>query len=169
MAAKKYFLYAVVFVFISMITQALLIAFVPNILFAIAKQRSGKPLNTVIHAPATDAKLRKVVLPNPDFIYSAVFYDISDGDLHITAQFPDSSQYASMAFYDTKTQPYFVMNNMESGKENVDIILSVTGKGANIVHSPTSQGVVLMRFLVKDSSMATPTFKLQKLFRVEKM
>src|SRR4051812_49422051 len=96
----------VLFGFIVFAIQHLFIAYLPNIIFAIAKHRSAKPLNTVIYAPKTDAKLRRVVLPNPDFIYNACFYDASKSDLLITGEFPDSTQFASLAFYGDNVQPY---------------------------------------------------------------
>src|SRR4051812_43111757 len=96
----------ILFVVVVFVTQHLFIAYVPNMIFAIAKHRSAKPLNTVIYAPRTDAKLRRVVLPNPDFIYNACFYDASENDILITGEFPDSTQYSSLAFYGDNVQPY---------------------------------------------------------------
>ena len=77
MKAKDKVILLVWFVAIVFVTQHLFIVFAPNLIFIIAKHRSGKPLNTVIIAPKTDAKLRRVVLPNPDFIYNDIKLEVS--------------------------------------------------------------------------------------------
>jgi uncharacterized membrane protein len=169
MVNKMFFLYTVLFVFLSMLTQALFIAHVPDIIFYLAKHRSEKPLNTVIHAPVTNAKLRKVVLPNPDFIYSAVFYDISEYDLQISTHFPSDSQYACMAFYNDKAQPYFIINNLNNRKGKITVGLTSSSENDERIKSPSRQGVILMRYLVKDSFQMSKTFMLQKMFRINKI
>jgi uncharacterized membrane protein len=149
--------------------QRLFIAYVPNIIFMIAKYRSHKPLNTVIYAPPTDAKLRKVVLPNPDFIYNACFYDISKTDLLITGDFPDSSQYASLAFYGEDMQPYYVMNNQVGLKNHFRLRLSCVGRIRADIVSPAKQGSFLMRLLVSDSAQMKRTLEIQKAFKVQEI
>ncbi len=148
-------------------TQHLFIAFVPNIIFGIAKHRSEKPLNTVIAAPKTDARLRKVVLPNPDFIYSACFYDASERDLLITGEFPDSMQYASLAFYGNNVQPYRVMNNQVGLKRQFKLRLSSVNRIRSEVATPTKQGAILLRVLVTDSAQMNKALALQKKFKVQ--
>jgi uncharacterized membrane protein len=169
MSIKNYTKHAFIFVAIVFVSQHLFIAFVPNLIFVIAKQRSGKPLNTVIHAPKTDAKLRKVVLPNPDFIYSAVFYDLSENDLHISGLFPDSSQYTSIAFYGSNAQPFHVINNLDGRRKNLNMRLSMEFEDEDIVKSPTKQGVVLMRYLIKSPKEFERTKRLQMMFKIQEV
>jgi uncharacterized membrane protein len=147
--------------------QYLFIAYVPNIIFLIAKYRSQKPLNTVIYAPPTDAKLRRVVLPNPDFIYNACFYDLTSTDLLITGEFPDSTQYGSLAFYGENMQPYYVMNNQVGLKRHFKLRLSHAGRIRPDITSQGKQGSFLLRLLVSDSSQMGRTLEIQKAFKVQ--
>ncbi|MFN8323162.1 MAG: DUF1254 domain-containing protein [Chitinophagales bacterium] len=154
----------IVFVYL---VQLISINYVPNIIFQIAKIKSGKPLNTVIHAPKTDASLRKVVLPNPDFIYSACFFDVRDNDLLITGVFPDTSQYCSLAFYGNDVQPFYVINNLQGFKANYKVRLSGVGRVNGCIKSASKQGVVLMRILATDSSQTGNALNIQSKFKVE--
>jgi uncharacterized membrane protein len=149
--------------------QRLFIAYAPNLIFAIAKYRSHAPLNTVIYAPPTDAKLRKVVLPNPDFIYNACFYDVTKTDLLITGDFPDSTQYASLAFYGEDMQPYYVMNNQVGLKKHFKLRLTHSNRIRGDIRSPGKQGSFLLRLLVKDSIGIKRTLDIQKAFKVEEL
>ena len=157
------------FVFIVFITQHLFIAYVPQLVFAIAKHRKPQPVNTVYHAGKTDASLRKVVLPNPDFIYSACFFNLSKNDLLITGEFPDTSQYCSLAFYDDNVQPYYVRNNLQGFKNKYTIRLSAVNRVQRTLRAKTKQGTVLMRILVTDSSQMANAKRIQQLFKVKEV
>lgn len=163
-SAIKYLLLLVV---VALVVQQLFIAFVPDMVFAIAKKRSAQPLNTVIHAPKTDANLRRVVLPNPDFVYSACFYDLSNNDIVITGKFPDTSHYCSLAFYADNVQPYYVINNLQGFRPDYKIRLSHVGRVNGTIKSPTKQGAVLMRILATDSIQISTAQKLQQQFKVQ--
>jgi uncharacterized membrane protein len=167
MRKRKFLPRLLVFAAIVFVTQYLFIAYLPNLIFAIAKYHSHEPLNTVIYAPKTNAKLRKVVLPNPDFIYNACFYDASEKDILITGEFPDSTQYSSLAFYGNNVQPYYVKNNQVGMKSRFKIRLSSVGRIHSDVRTPTKQGAVLMRILVTDSAQLKNALALQKTFRVD--
>ncbi len=159
----------ILFAAITFATQYLFIAYLPNIIFCIGKYRSGKPLNTVIYAPKTDANLRKVVLPNPDFIYNACFYDVTAKDILITGEFPDSIQYASLAFYGNNVQPYYVMNNQTGLKQRFKLRLSSVNRIRGDVSTPTKQGTVLLRLLVTDSLQMDKALCIQKAFKVREL
>ncbi len=154
------------FVVVMFVTQYLFIAYVPAMIFAIAKQRKPEPVNTVYHAGKTDATLRKVVLPNPDFIYSACFFDLSKNDLVITGEFPDTSQYCSIAFYDDNVQPWYVRNNLQGFKNKYSIRLSSVNRVQRTLRAKTKQGTVLMRILVTDSAQLAHAKRIQKSFKV---
>lgn len=167
MKARKVLVRALIFAILVYVVQQVLVAYVPNLIFQIAKVKSGKPLNTVIHAPKTDAALRKVVLPNPDFIYSACFFDVSDNDILITGEFPDTAQYCSLAFYGNDVQPFYVMNNLQGFKRNYKIRISSVGRVNGCIKPVSNQGVVLMRILATDPLQVTKALKLQRKFKVE--
>jgi uncharacterized membrane protein len=162
---KKYLKPVILFVAIVVVTQYYFIAFLPNIIFAIAKFRSGKPLNTIIQAPKTDAKLRRVVLPNPDFMYDACFYDVSKNDLLITGEFADTTQYCSLAFYAANVQPYYVMNNLQGFKKKYSLRLSSVARVNGCIKTPSTQGTLLMRVLVTDSTQYANAKRLQQIFK----
>jgi uncharacterized membrane protein len=166
MKIRSYIIRGILFCTIVFAVQYLFIASIPNLVFFIAKHRSGKPLNTVIQAPKTDAKLRKVVLPNPDFVYNAVFYDVCKSDLIVSGEFPDSSQYCALAFYGDNAQPYRVINNLKTNSKSFKFHLSQKKSDSITVVSPTSQGALLMRILVTDNEQYKNAIQLQKLMKV---
>lgn len=145
-------------------TQHFVIAMLPRLVFEIAKHRFGQPLNTIFHAPRTDARSRKVVLPNPDFIYSSCLFDAGHHDIVLKGEFPDASQYCSLSFYDSEVQPYDVLNN-DSGSMSFEIRLSTKGTPGSIAPK-TSQGAVLLRILAADASQLNEALRIQKTFSV---
>lgn len=161
---KNIFIRVLLFVVVVFVTQSVFIAFIPRMVFGIAKHRFEQPLNTIIHAPRTDAKLRRVVLPNPDFIYSACFFDVTQHDIILKGDFPDSSQYCSISFYDNEVQPFHVVNNC-SGDKNFEIRLSSKNASGKTI-SKTLQGAALLRILVTDSAQISEALRIQKLFSV---
>ncbi len=154
------------FVLIVATVQHLFIAFVPDIIFAIAQYRKPQPLNTIIHATQPDAQMRQVVLPNPDFIYSACFYNVTENDLIISGEFPDTSQYCSLAFYDNTCQPFFVSNNLHGMAKNYTIRLKTYNKGQHGVVAKSNRGVILMRILVTNAAQAANAKRIQTKFKV---
>ncbi len=157
----------VLFAVIVFAVQYLFIAAVPSLVFAIAKVRKPQPMNTVYHAGKTDAGMREVVLPNPDFIYSACFFDLSKNDLVITGEFPDTSQYCSLAFYDDNAQPWYVRNNLQGFKNKYSIRLSSVNRVVRTLRAKTKQGTVLMRILVTDPAQMANAKRLQQSFKVK--
>lgn len=154
------------FVLIIAVVQHMFIAYVPNIIFAIAQFRKPQAENTVIHALSTNAKMRKVVLPNPDFIYSACFYNVSNNDLVISGEFPDSSQYCSVAIYDNTTLPFYVSNNLSNQVKDFKLRLSKSKNSASDIVAKTKRGVILMRVLATDENQINNAKRIQQLFKV---
>jgi uncharacterized membrane protein len=158
---KKGYLYFVAFITIAALTQWALIKYMPNLVHAIAIHRVKKTNQWINNGP-TDASMRTVVMPNPDFVYSALFYDVSEHDIQISGTLPDSV-YASLSFYDDRCQPYAVYNNLtphHSGQ--FSIVISRDGiKGANGVKAQTAQGEILCRYLLKGDSAYVKTRALQ--------
>lgn len=166
MKARSILKNTLLFALLVFAVQYLFIAFLPNLIFAIAKHRSGKELNTVIHAPKTDANLRRVVLPNPDFVYSACFYDVSQTDLLIKGTFPDTSQYCSLSFYGSNVQPYYVMNNLQGRKKQFRVRLSGAHRVNGTLRAVSKQGAVLLRILATDSAQRQNALQIQQAFTV---
>jgi uncharacterized membrane protein len=130
------------------------------------KQRAAQ-INTVYHAPPTSPAQRTVVMPSPDLLYSIIRFDISKGPLHITAPFPKDT-YWSLSFYSTNTVNYFTINDRQTKTNPLEIVLAPKGStaapphNALIVESPGTKGVVLARFLVKDTRRLADLVTIQK-------
>ncbi len=154
------------FAVIVWVAQYLFIAYVPNIIFGVAQFRKPQPVNTVIHNGPTDATMRKVVLPNPDFIYSACFYDLTDNDLIIEGEFADSTQYCSLSFYGDDVQPYYVRNNMQGFKPKYSIRFSSVNRVVRTLRAKTKKGVILMRILATTPQQMARAKQLQATFKV---
>ncbi|HSD05768.1 DUF1254 domain-containing protein [Flavobacterium sp.] len=110
---------------------------------------------------------RVVPLPNPDFLYSTINYDLKDEVLKISGIVPDST-YWSISAYQENTTNYFVENE-EKVKAKFEYYLAPEGSTAavlknipkeKIIYSPTTKGLILFRYLV---SKAYPVQKLSEL------
>jgi uncharacterized membrane protein len=167
---KKGVVALLIVVCVAFITQFLLIYFLPQIVYKVGVMASKKPYNTLINAPKTDSRLRRVVLPNPDFIYSAVLYDVSEHDIVLTGEFPDTAQYASIGFYGNDVQPYRVINNIDAGSGRYSIRLTTSEKTPTnkfVVKAKTAKGSILIRMLVTDSLQASKALEIQNRLKVE--
>jgi uncharacterized membrane protein len=150
---KKFAVNALIVLVLAFIIQWMFIRYVPNVVYRIAVHRSGETGNQWIHAGRTDAKMRRVVLPNPDFVYSALFYDIRESELEVSGVLPDSG-YASVSFYDDRCQPYYIYNNLSAhstGKFHFKLSMKPSNS-ANEIHAKTNRGVLICRYLVKGDS-----------------
>lgn len=108
--------------------------------------------NEVRMLPFPEEDSRAVVMPNPDFAYVSMFYDIGEGPLNITGQMPDST-YWSVALYEPNTSNHYVKNDMQYGSSNLNVVIapesqsSTTIDGAELINSPTKEGFLLIRIL----------------------
>lgn len=165
---KKLIIGLTIALLVVFITQLLFIKYTPDLVYRIAVRRAGGSLNHWINAPKTDASLRRVVLPNPDFVYSALFYDVSKKDVIVSGVFPDSS-YASIAFYDDRCQPFFVYNNLaEKQKGNFRFELSKDDRtGPGQLKPKMNKGVIICRFLMTTDSSYQKMLAYQQLLKSE--
>ncbi len=122
-----------------------------------ALSRPGAAVNqfSVLMAPDENAKL--VVKPNPDFAYATLFYDLTDGPIHILGAMPDSI-YWSVALYQENTVNFYVKNDMQYDSDTLNIIISddAMDQEADIeqIVSPEKTGFVLIRVLVAERDEA---------------
>jgi uncharacterized membrane protein len=149
---KKLYIPVLFFVAIALLTQWLVIKYVPDMVHAIAIHRVPL-INQWINNDKTDARMRRVVLPNPDFKYSALFYDVTEHEITITGTLPDST-YASVAFYDNRCLPYYVYNNLSAERKgHFEFQISKnTSNGPKQLQPKTNTGVIICRYLVKNDS-----------------
>ena len=88
-------------------------------------------------------------MPNPDFLYSTIFYDLSEKDLNINANMPDST-YWSVSFYKPNTINWFVKNDQEFVTNNLDLTLTFNDSvSENVIKSPVKKGFMIIRILVE--------------------
>lgn len=112
---------------------------------------------------------RVIPLPNPDFLYSTINYDLNENVLKISGIVPDST-YWSISAYQENTTNYFVENE-EKVKSKFEYYLAPEGSTSEIlknipkekiIYSPTTKGLILFRYLV---SKAYPVKELAELQR----
>jgi uncharacterized membrane protein len=158
---KRTFSLLLFFIAIAAFTQWVVIKYIPNAVHAIAVWRVHKT-NEWISNNKTSDSMRTVVLPNPDFIYSALFYNVREHDLTVNGVLPDSV-YGSVAFYDDRCQPFYVYNNLDSTRKGAFhfLLSSQTSTGDNQVKAKSGTGVIICRYLVKSDSAFAAMKQLQ--------
>ena len=129
----------------------------PNVVFAVASANIGLEKNVFVLTDLPNSDLRKVVKPNPDFLYVIAKYDLSEGPLRLTGTLPHSS-YWSLALYQPNTINFYVKNDQQFNQPELNLILrydqddiSPTATEPSII-SPTIKGMILFRILAIDPS-----------------
>jgi uncharacterized membrane protein len=108
--------------------------------------------NVFLHLDQPTANNRAVGMLNPDLVYSAAAFDLSEGPVRVTV--PISGLYMSLSFYAANTDNFFVMNDLQVKDGRFDIVLvgSVAAdpniQGVHIVRSPTTTGIIALRCFV---------------------
>ena len=158
MRILKYILPIVV---LSFFFYKMTIKYVPDVIYSRVKSKmlgqSAIQENELRLLPFPDENSRAVVMPNPDFAYVSMFYDLSDGPLHVTGKMPDST-YWSVALYEPNTSNHFVKNDMQYGNSNLNIVIGNLDQkptlvsGAELINSPTKEGFLLLRLLGTERS-----------------
>lgn len=144
---------------IAAVTHGALLYFGPSLVMSrllgrMADRAGG--FNAMVHMPRPNAANDTVVRSSPDLLYSACPYDLSAGQLRVTADVPQGT-YWSMSFYDANTNNYRVINDSQATAGAVLIVLrsnsaDLPPAGAEVVTSPTKRGVVLIRTLINDDA-----------------
>jgi len=131
----------------------LTINFIPKIVYEVFHYKIEKNQNIkdneIKHFDIPSDQSRNVVMPNPDFLYSTIFYDLSEKDLNINANMPDST-YWSVSFYKPNTINWFVKNDQEFDTNNLDLTLTFNdSKSENVITSPVEKGFMIIRILIE--------------------
>ena len=138
----------------SVCSYNLTIHYIPNIVYGVfhnkIEKNQGIRDNEIKHFDIPNYKSRDVVMPNPDFLYSVSFYDLSSGDLKLKGNMPDST-YWSVSFYKPNTINWYVKNDKEFNSNMLELNLTINNtKGENIIHSPVKKGLMIIRILVEN-------------------
>jgi len=151
---KKIFFYLWILLIMSVCSYNLTIHYIPNIVYEVFHNKIEKNQsigdNEIKHFVIPNHKSRDVVMPNPDFLYSVSFYDLSSGDLKLKGDMPDST-YWSVSFYKPNTINWYVKNDKEFNSNKLELNLTINNtKGENIIHSPVKKGLMIIRILVEN-------------------
>ena len=142
----------------------------------IASQRITN-VNTLRFAERPSPEKNRVVpLPNPDFLYSSINYDIKDNILKITGKVPDST-YWSIATYQANTTNFFVANDDQVDGNFEYYLVKEGSKSAvlkdipkeKIIYSPSKTGLVLFRYLISKAYPFNTLVDLQHSVKVERL
>ena len=131
----------------------LTIHYIPNIVYAVFHYKIEKNQNIkdneIKHFDIPSDQSRNVVMPNPDFLYSISFYDLSKGEVNLKGTMPDST-YWSVAFYKPNTINWYVKNDREFKTNQLDLKLSLVDNDEK-THSITCQVDIVDNPLVTTS------------------
>jgi hypothetical protein len=117
--------------------------------------QAGGP-NRLLHQPLPDADWRLVVRPSTDLLYSALAYDLAEGPLELT--FPPHDDYWSVQFIDLHTSSFAHVGGAAGTTEPTRVVLAdntLPGE-EQVILAPTTRGVVLLRYLVRDPATDVP-------------
>ena len=156
---KKIFFYLWILLIMSVCSYNLTIHYIPNIVYTVFHYKIEKNQNIkdneIKHFDIPSDQSRNVVMPNPDFLYSTIFYDLSEKNLNINANMPDST-YWSVSFYKPNTINWFVKNDQEFVTNNLDLTLTFNdSESENVIKSPVKKGFMIIRILVEKKDQKT--------------
>ena len=124
-------------------------------------------INVMFHAPRPTAKSRVVVRPSPDQLYSVCIYDLSAGPIRFSGQIPDT--YWSLSLFAQNTDNFFVVNDNEVDGPEYNFVLIRNGDRAppdvapaNIIRSPTTRGIALVRVFIDDDAHVASIDKIRR-------
>ncbi len=124
----------------------------PYVVQKAVELKIGKERNSLIHSKLPSPTTPDT--PNPDFIYTLVFYDLSNGNLRLTGKVPDGLDYFSIAFYQSNTFFYQLLKPKDFKEGQFEIMLSDMHdftSSSNVVNvvSPSKTGTIIFRYLCK--------------------
>jgi uncharacterized membrane protein len=130
---------------------------IPGIIMDRAMARiagAGGADGEVRHAPRLTATNQTIVRASPDMLYSVCAYDLASGPRLVTAPWPADGNYASVSFYDARTNNFAVFSDRDSESPSTRLLLlyapeadPVAQAGETLV-SPTRRGLVLYRRVI---------------------
>lgn len=172
---RKVLIYLGLIIILSVGFYHLSVRVLPNIIFSIVQSKSlskGLVVNEVYYPALSNETSRTVVMPNPDFLYVACFYDVSASDYSITGKMPDST-YWSVAFYEPNTVNFYVKNDQQYTSDSLNLILTrkelQTDSNTEVVQTETPQGFMLIRILMTKKEELARFEQFQKSVRFEEI
>ncbi|MCR9266447.1 MAG: DUF1254 domain-containing protein [Alphaproteobacteria bacterium] len=105
----------------------------------------------VLYAPRLREDNQTIVRASPDILYSVCAFDLAAGDLDITVPWPTDGNYASVSFYDARTNNCAVISDREAEGALTQLRLSLHSPGdgpGTTIQAPTPQGLALYRRVI---------------------
>lgn len=105
----------------------------------------------VRHAPRLREDNQTIVRASPDILYSVCAFDLAAGDLDLTVPWPTDGNYASVSFYDARTNNFAVISDREAEGALTQLRLSLHSPGDGpgmTIQAPTPQGLALYRRVI---------------------
>jgi uncharacterized membrane protein len=168
---KKLFNWVVLTLLLAVVIHLAVIYFAPTAIEALVIRKSldasGLSYNQPLHRGLPKAGEPSVVRPSPDLLYTFIAYDLSEKPLRLRAPVPGDT-YWSLSFYAANTDNFFHINDREAKDGRVEVVLAGPGQGsfesggAQVVVSPSTKGVILVRILVKDQAEVEKLAAVQK-------
>ncbi len=125
---------------------------VPGVIMNTAMERieaTGAASGGVRHAPRLREDNQTIVRASPDMLYSVCAYDLSRGDLSLTIPWPADGNYASVSFYDARTNNFAVLSDRQATDSLSRITLSGRPEGSDgTLFAPTDRGLALYRRVI---------------------
>lgn len=127
---------------------------IPGVIMNKAMERieaSAAASDGVRHAPRLREDNQTIVRASPDILYSVCAFDLTEGDLGLTVPWPQDGHYASISFYDARTNNFAVISDREADTPLSRITLVPAGEGLDDpsrIEAPTDRGLALYRRVI---------------------
>lgn len=138
---------------------------IPGVIMGKAMDRIGalgSEAGNVRHAPRLREDNQTIVRASPDMLYSVCVYDVSEEPVAVEAPWPADGNYASVSFYDARTNNFAVFSDRDGDASPVRIVLTGDAlerdapAGARTIVAPSARGLILYRRVIDaDTDMAT--------------
>jgi uncharacterized membrane protein len=108
-------------------------------------------INSQIHFPLVTEHARSVVRPSPDIIYSGCRFDLTQAAVRITLPPLDLDHYASISFFDDRTNHFHSVSNHDLGGDMgvINLVRKIDSSNhsptGHHIEAPSDQGLVLFR------------------------
>ena len=104
----------------------------------------------VRHAPRLREDNQTIVRASPDILYSVCVFDLSEGDYRIAAPWPADGNYASVSFYDARTNNFAVISDRDATGPGTEVTLARDSNvaGADTIVAPADRGLALYRRVI---------------------
>lgn len=117
----------------------------------ITEMRAGG-VNKMFHPALANARVREVVRPSPDMLYSVCIIDVSDGPVKVRTL--ANKPYTSITVFASNSDNIFAINDLQEVNGELEVVIARSGSRGNngdkVANLPTSRGIALIRYVFTD-------------------